>query len=185
MGLSGFQKEGLVENLATTDTANLITQQVLDGGRTIKLTDDQDGTVQWRIQVTGSYDFTTGLVASANAFPMNEGSTCVWTLISDATNLRAPDPLAYFSIGTAFCYHTQLCRYVKVRRMPVEAPRVAQISHFTVSKRTASVAPFDTHLFIHGTVDEPQTASPLTAAANTCYRPPQPHSPGGNHSLGQ
>lgn len=152
-----------------TDTTNLITRQTVAGGQTVLLSDDLDHTVQWHTHVTGHYDFTTDLVTSVNSFPTNEDSTRTWTLISDATNRRAPDALAYFSIGTAFCYHTQLGRYVKVRRMAVEHPRLTQISRFTSSEPTADVAPFDTHLFIKGTTDEAQTASLLTAAANTCY----------------
>ncbi|HEX3925880.1 MAG TPA: hypothetical protein VHY31_26630 [Streptosporangiaceae bacterium] len=151
------------------DSASLLTRRVLDAGWSIQLTDDQDDTVQWRIQATGSYDFATGLVASEIGVPTGEAGSSTWTLISDANNLHAPDPLAYFSIGTAFCYHTQLCRYVKVRRMPVDAPRLAQISHFTTAERTARVEPFDTHLFIDGTADEQQTISLLSSAANTCY----------------
>ncbi|WP_297538839.1 hypothetical protein [Amycolatopsis sp.] len=106
-------------------------------------------------------------MATTVKFP-NAGAT-QWTLISDDTSHTAPSPLAYFSIGTAFCYHTQLCRYVDVRRLPVSSPRLVQVSKFITDEATADSAPFDTHLFINGTVTTDQTKSLLTAAANTCY----------------
>jgi uncharacterized OsmC-like protein len=134
----------------------------------VQLRDDQENSVLWHIEVAGEYRFDTGTVASTVKFP-NAGAT-QWTLVSDDTGRVAPTPLAYFSIGTAFCYHTQLCRYVDVRRLPVRRPRLVQISSFSIDESGSSdSAALDTHLFIDGHVTDDQTASVLTAAANTCY----------------
>ena len=57
----------------------------------------------------------------------------------------------------------------KVRRLPVESPRLVQVSGFTSAERSADVEAFDTHLYINGSIDEAQTESLLVAAANTCY----------------
>jgi uncharacterized OsmC-like protein len=133
----------------------------------VELSDDQKNSILWHIEASGEYRFNTHTVATTVKFP-NAGATH-WTLISDDTSRTAPSPLAYFSIGTAFCYHTQLCRYADVRRLPVDRPRLVQVSTFTTSGTTADSAPFDTHLFINGEVTTDQTASLLTAAANTCY----------------
>jgi len=131
---------------------------------TVGITDDQTETVYWHVLVSGAYQSESGLIAST----MSAGASS-WTLLSDETGRAAPSPLAYFSIGTAFCYHTQLCRYAKVRRMDVSKPRLVQSSAFH-SDATASVAePLDTHLYLDGSVTEAQTANLLVAAANTCY----------------
>jgi hypothetical protein len=126
------------------------------------LSDDNDGTVSWRIRTDGGLDPATGLVASHVWFSENSAT---WTLISDPANQAAPDPLVYFAIGTAFCFHTQLCRYVSVRRLPVEAPRLVQLSRFPAS----GFEPLDTGLFLHGQLSGEDATMLVSAAANTCY----------------
>lgn len=148
-------------------SVSLLVQSPSDGPLNITLSDDQQGTSMWHILATGEYRFDTGTVATTVKFP-NGGATR-WTLVSDDTGATAPTPLAYLSIGTAFCYHTQLCRYADVRRLPVSRPRLVQVSSFETGETSADSAPFDTHLFVNGTVTEDETASLLTAAANTCY----------------
>ena len=128
----------------------------------IVLRDDDDGTVQWRVQASGGQDKATGLITSDVSF---SGNVPGWTLYSDPDNQAAPAPLAHLSIGTAFCFHTQLCRYVSVRGVPVEAPRLAQLSRAA----GPSFAPLDTRLFIHGQVSEAEATSLMSAAARTCY----------------
>jgi hypothetical protein len=150
-------------------TAPLMTRQATPGVATIELTDDEEGTVQWHVQARGTYQRDTGLVESRVGFAAGEGGASFWILLSDQSNQLAPDPLAYFSIGTAFCYHTQLCRYAAVRRIPAELPRLSQLSRFTGMDGDAQADPFDTHLFLRGSVAGEQATSLLTAAANTCY----------------
>lgn len=152
----------------SVDTSDLLTRRMMDSAWTMELTDDQDELVQWRMHASGRYDVDTGLVFSEVGFP-GGGSASAWTFLSDDTNRRAPHPLAYFSIGTAFCYHTQLCRYAHVRRLPVEAPRLAQTTRFATTGTTATADQVDTQLFINGTVDTTQSRSLLNAAANICY----------------
>lgn len=151
------------------DTSGLMTRRATPGRPTIELTDDDGGTVQWHIQARGTYQRDTGLVESRVGFAEGEGGASFWILLSDQTNQLAPDPLAYFSIGTAFCYHTQLCRYAAVRRIPAELPRLSQMSRFTGMDGDAQADRFDTHLFLRGTVAGEQATSLLAAAANTCY----------------
>jgi uncharacterized OsmC-like protein len=135
---------------------------------TVVLSDDQQGAIGWRAHAVGSYDFESGLVRATVGFP-EVAAAEQWSLLTDATNRRAPSPLSYFSIGTAFCYHTQLCRYADVRRLPIESPRLVQTSRFSTSGGAARAHPFDTHLFLSGGIDEHQANSFLVAAANTCY----------------
>ncbi|WP_159054296.1 hypothetical protein [Streptomyces sp. AS58] len=128
----------------------------------VMLTDDDDGIVSWRIRTDGGLDPATGLVASHVWFSENSAT---WTCLSDPANEAAPDPLVHFSIGTAFCFHTQLCRYVSIRRIPVDAPRLAQLSRFP----TSGFEPLDTGLFLHGQVSAEDATNLMSAAANTCY----------------
>jgi uncharacterized OsmC-like protein len=148
-------------------TEQLLVRSPSDGPLDLELSDDQKGAILWHIRASGNYRFDTDTVATTVKFP-NAGAT-QWTLISDDTGRGAPSPLAYFSIGTAFCYHTQLCRYADVRRLPVSNPRLVQLSTFTSDETSADSVPFDTHLFLNGRVTTEETASLLTAAANTCY----------------
>jgi uncharacterized OsmC-like protein len=149
------------------DTSGILVSSPTPTPPTSGLTDDMDGAVHWQVYTTGRWVPSSGLVETSVIFP--GGSATVWTLTSDPDNRRAPAPLAYFAIGTAFCYHTQLCRYVKVRRLDVEHPRLAQHCEFATHDESAEASAYDTHLYINGRIDEAQTASLLTAAANTCY----------------
>lgn len=151
---------------AEAPTGELLQKKPSSDAALLELNDDQSNTIAWYVRGLGSYGVESGLVESRIDFPGAGASQ--WTLVSDESAVRAPSPLAYFSLGTAFCYHTQLCRYVAVRRLPVSSPRLVQTSRFT-DGRTAAAEPFDSQLFINGSVDDAQAESLLTAAANTCY----------------
>ncbi|MEU9705580.1 hypothetical protein [Streptomyces sp. NPDC047981] len=128
----------------------------------VMLTDDNDGTVSWRIRTNGGLNPATGLIVSHVWFSEKSPT---WTLLSDPANEAAPAPLVHFAIGTAFCFHTQLCRYVSIRRLPVDAPRLAQLSRFPAS----GFKPLDSGLFLHGQLSEEDATKLMSAAANTCY----------------
>lgn len=135
--------------------------------------DDNDGTkLGWFVQAEGELDVDTGLVHTTVCFPKT-GANSRWSLVSDGTGEMAPSPRAYFSIGTAFCYHTQFCRYIDFRRLSVGPTVLVQSSSFSIDDKggslKASSHPFDTHIFLNGEIDA-ASASPLPkVAANTCY----------------
>jgi hypothetical protein len=137
----------------------------LDGGTVFS--DDQAGAIGWRVEAYGSYDLDTGLVESTVHFP-GVGVAESWNLISDASNEAAPSGLALFTVGAAFCYHTQLCRYADVRRMAIDRPRLVQVSNFSSNDRGQADA-VDTQLFLNGSLDSDAATTLLTAAKNTCY----------------
>jgi uncharacterized OsmC-like protein len=148
-------------------TSTVLTSGPLRTASTVTLGDDQSKAIGWHVEATGKYEFESGIVTATVGFPEIAASE-QWWLRTDHTNRYAPSPMSYFSLGTAFCYHTQLCRYIDVRRMDIRSPRLAQMSHF--SNGEAAVAqPFDTHLFLNGVIDADQATSLLLAAANTCY----------------
>jgi uncharacterized OsmC-like protein len=136
------------------------------------LDDNRVENVSWYVQSEGELDVSTGLVHTIVGFPQT-GANSRWSLVSDGTGQMAPSPLAYFSIGTAFCYHTQFCRYIDFRRLSVGSTAIVQSSSFSVEDKEgslkASAAPFDTHVFLNGDIDA-ASATPLPkVAANTCY----------------
>ncbi|MBL8379512.1 MAG: hypothetical protein JNM79_16705 [Burkholderiales bacterium] len=84
------------------------------------------------------------------------------------TGARAPAGLALYVGGIAFCYLTQLLRYIEYRKHKVRAVRIVQVNPFTAGTRAAA-GPVDTHLFVNA--DEPDDVMQklLLYAANTCY----------------
>lgn len=93
-----------------------------------------------------------------------------FALLADeaASTARAPSGLALYAGGIAFCYLTQLLRYIEYRKHKVRAVRVVQINPFVAGTR-AGALPVDTHLFVNA--DEPDDVMQklLLYAANTCY----------------
>ena len=83
---------------------------------------------------------------------------------------RGPTGLGLLSAGLAFCFMTQLARYVEGMRLAVDSIRLVQFSPFgTAGAGTGGAAPFDTHLFLNGEAPEAVQSQLLTIAARTCY----------------
>ena len=83
-------------------------------------------------------------------------------------NGAAPSPLALLSAGVAFCYMTQLSRYIENMKMQIGGVRLVQFIPFIAGAK-ASVGPVDTHLFLNGVAPEETHLQLLTIAARTCY----------------
>jgi len=80
----------------------------------------------------------------------------------------APSGLALLSAGIAFCYMTQLSRYIENMKLPIRGARLVQFSPY-VAAPNAMAEPIDTHLFLNGEAPEEMHAKLLTIAARTCY----------------
>ncbi len=80
----------------------------------------------------------------------------------------APCGLAYLSAGIAFCYMTQLSRYIMNMKMNIRGVRLVQFNSYTSGPK-ADVAPIDTHLFLNGEAPDETHLQLLTIAARTCY----------------
>ena len=78
---------------------------------------------------------------------------------------RAPSGLALLSAGLAFCYMTQLARYVEGMKLAVGSIRLVQFSPYS----NGAAAPVDTHLFLNGEAPAEVQANLLSIAARTCY----------------
>jgi uncharacterized OsmC-like protein len=90
-------------------------------------------------------------------------------LVSDEGDAdAAPSGLALLSAGIAFCYMTQLSRYIENMKMNIRGVRLVQFNPY-VAGANAAVAPVDTHLFLNGEAPDETHLQLLTIAARTCY----------------
>lgn len=108
----------------------------------------------------GLYDVDTWLgIPGASHFRLvsDEGATGA-----------APSGLALLSAGVAFCYMTQLLRYIESMKMQISGVRLVQHNPY-VTGAHAAVEPIDTHLFLNGEAPEEAHVQLLTVAARTCY----------------
>jgi uncharacterized OsmC-like protein len=129
--------------IAPSATTTRITRKVTGRGRLV----DASGmtAIETWLQLPGMSHF---------AFRSDEGS-----------GDRAPCGLALLSAGLAFCYMTQIARYVEAMKLAVGSVRLVQFSPF----QTGVAEGFDTHLFLNGEATEEVQTNLLTIAARTCY----------------
>jgi uncharacterized OsmC-like protein len=80
----------------------------------------------------------------------------------------APCGLALLSAGIAFCYMTQLSRYIENMKMNIRGVRLVQFNPYVAGPK-ATAEPIDTHLFLNGEAPEETHLQLLTIAARTCY----------------
>jgi uncharacterized OsmC-like protein len=80
----------------------------------------------------------------------------------------APCGLALLCAGIAFCYMTQLARYIENMKMNIRGARVVQFNPY-VAGSNATAEPIDTHLFLNGEAPEETHLQLLSIAASTCY----------------
>ncbi len=117
------------------------------------------GGLEFSSRAEGGIDPASGLDHVAVVFPRIPAST--FTFAADATGERAPTGLAYAWAGVAFCYLTQLSRYIETRKLGVTGVRLVQ--------RGPEAGPVDTHLFLNGGADDATMADLLALGARTCY----------------
>ena len=98
-------------------------------------------------------------VRSTTSFPGIPASR--FTFVADQTGNEAPSGLAYAWAAVAFCYLTQLSRYIDARKLGVSGARLAQ--------RGPLAGPIDTHLFLNGEADDATMQELLAMGAGTCY----------------
>lgn len=95
--------------------------------------------------------------------------TSHFRLVSDeGSSGEAPCGLSLLSAGIAFCYMTQLSRYIESMKMNIHGVRLVQINPY-VAGASAVAEPIDTHLFLNGDAPEATHVQLLTIAARTCY----------------
>jgi len=82
---------------------------------------------------------------------------------------QAPSALAYAYSGIAFCFMTQLLRYVEHHHMKVRALRLVQLSPCRIESGVTQAQPLDTHVFVHTEEDDEVMESLVQMSARTCY----------------
>jgi uncharacterized OsmC-like protein len=95
--------------------------------------------------------------------------TSHFRLVSDeGSSDLAPCGLALLSAGIAFCYMTQLARYIENMKMNIRGVRLVQFNPYLAGSNAAA-EPIDTHLFLNGEAPEETHLQLLSIAARTCY----------------
>lgn len=88
---------------------------------------------------------------------------------------QAPSGLGLLAAGIAFCYMTQIGRYIHHQKFAIRGVRLVQHTPFSISgdpadgSWTGKAEPADTHLFLSGEEDDETHERLMTIAANTCY----------------
>jgi hypothetical protein len=82
---------------------------------------------------------------------------------------QAPSALAHAYAGIAFCFMTQLLRYVEHHHMKVRALRMVQLSPCRIESSVAQAQPLDTHVFVHTEETDEVMERLMQMSARTCY----------------
>lgn len=80
-----------------------------------------------------------------------------------------PTGLGMLSAGIAFCFITQLSRYIENMKMAVDGIRLVQFSPYAMERQGARALPLDTHLFLNGSATEEVCTKLLSISEKTCY----------------
>jgi hypothetical protein len=135
----------------------LIGKEPLDPNAKIFTMPQSTGGLKFGSRVEGAME--DGVVRSSVSFPGIPAS--IFTFTCDPKGRRAPSGLAYAWAGVAFCYLTQLSRYIGARKLGVSGARLVQ--------RGALAGPIDTHLFLNGAADNATMQELVAMGARTCY----------------
>jgi uncharacterized OsmC-like protein len=80
-----------------------------------------------------------------------------------------PAPQSMLTAGIAFCFMTQLSRYIENMKLAIDGIRLVQFCPFEVSGMTAKAQSIDTHLFLNGSATEEVCTNLLRISEKTCY----------------
>jgi hypothetical protein len=133
-----------------------------------------EGKIPIPIRGTGVPSATSGVWA-ATAYPAGPGARFRILCDERADAQGAPSALAHAAAGIAFCYMTQLTRYIEHRKHQVRHVRMVQTLPFTLQGDAAAgtlrggVEPVDTHVFLHAEEPDAVMQNLLEVAENTCY----------------
>jgi hypothetical protein len=152
-----FLKHGEAPRALREPQPAIIGKQPLDPDAKIFSMPTSTGGLKFGSRVEGAMD--GGLVRSTVSFPGIPASRFSFT--SEKKGEKAPSGLAYAWAGVAFCYLTQLSRYIDTRKLGVSGARLVQ--------RGPLAGPVDTHLFLNGAADDATMQELLAMAARTCY----------------
>jgi uncharacterized OsmC-like protein len=81
----------------------------------------------------------------------------------------APSGLALLSAGVAYCYMTQLDRYIQNMKFAIDGVRLVQYAPFATGPGGGVAEALDTHLFLNGHEADEAYERLMHIAARTCY----------------
>jgi hypothetical protein len=151
-----LRHRGAPEALALPEPP-LIDKHPLDPDAKIFSMPASTGGLRFGSRVEGALE--GGVVRSTVTYPGIPSSR--FAFVAEGKGERAPSGLAYAWAGVAFCYLTQISRYIDARKLGVSAARLVQ--------RGPLAGPVDTHLFLNGTAPEAEMQALLAMGAGTCY----------------
>lgn len=96
------------------------------------------------------------------------GSSHFKLITDEGGSATAPCGLSLLSAGIAFCYMTQLSRYIENMKMSIHGVRLVQSNPY-FGGPAAAAGPIETHLFLNGEAADETHLQLLTIAARTCY----------------
>jgi uncharacterized OsmC-like protein len=88
---------------------------------------------------------------------------------------QGPSGLSLLSAGIAFCFMTQLSRYIEHMKFNIRQVRLVQFNPYTLQGSASdgsargAIEPVDTHLFLHGDESDETHERLMKIAATTCY----------------
>ena len=88
---------------------------------------------------------------------------------------KAPSGLGLLSAGIAFCFITQIARYIENMKLNVNGIRLVQFNPFSLHlgeddiSHIGDAEPIETHLFLNGSLTEEMFEKLLNMSARTCY----------------
>ena len=88
---------------------------------------------------------------------------------------KAPSGLGLLSAGIAFCFITQIARYIENMKLNVNGIRLVQFNPFSLLlgeddiSHIGDAEPIETHLFLNGSLTEEMFEKLLNMSARTCY----------------
>ena len=82
---------------------------------------------------------------------------------------RAPSGLALISAGIAFCYMTQLSRYIDYMKYKIRQVRLVQYNPYSFDGTSGTSEPVATHLFLHGDESDETHEKFMRISAMTCF----------------
>jgi len=93
----------------------------------------------------------------------------------EGASSSAPSGLGLLSAGIAFCFITQIARYIENMKLDVNAIRLVQLIPFSISlsknrlSNIGAAEPIETHLFLNGSLSDEMFEKLLNMSARTCY----------------
>lgn len=91
--------------------------------------------------------------------------------LADPAGERAPDGLVYLNAGLAFCFMTQIGRYMTIRKQPLDDYCIVQDTHFSFSKQDARprMQPVVTHVYLESGHDDAYATDVVAMSEQTCF----------------